>query len=760
MTIKDAYALPYIEEILYSIGGEIEAISTIDLFSGYHQIPMKEEDIEKTGFTTMFGNFNFVVMPFGLTNAPATFQREMNRIFFPLIGKCMFVYLDDLVIFSKSRQEHMKDLESVFRIIQENGLKVNLEKCHFFMTEVEVLGHLLTTEGIKPTVAKIEAIKRWKQPTNLTELRSFLGTVSYYRKFIPNFAKISNNMYKLLRKDTEFTWSDACQESFDQLKQAIIKYPILKFPDFSKPFIIRTDASYEGLGGVLLQKYENKEFPVHFVSRSLKKEEKNYPITKLEGAAAYFSVMKFRSYITGNTFDTTLYTDHKPLVGMFKNKEPTERQLSNWILEFSMLKVNVVYEEGRKNFIADALSRMSHRSTNQKDEEECKGKITTVASVTPLMDDYLKPKFVKIEGEEYYKEGENLRKVILDNQQKWKLLRQAHEVGHEGCFKTYNRVKRDYYWPNMTRDVNLIVKTCHKCQLFRPRPFPKDIENITTPVEAPFVRVGLDLIGPLPVTKGNNLYIIVLVDYFTGWVEAEPLQKIESSDIINFLTRVFSRHGIPELLITDNGPQFVSAQTKGFLDLYSVYISPATTYHPATNGKVENRNKEISKYLRLLSEAEKDWDELLPTALWALRTTRNEATGFSSFELLYGRRDKQPFELLVNVDKKSPNETQEEYLIRRFTRHRKWIQEAVENIEHANALWRDRRQQAKRMKNNYKAGDLVLVRYVNRRKLDPFFLGPLKVVKTEFNTVTLCDPTTGEMMDRNVHKKNIVPYFA
>ena len=201
-------------------------------------------------------------------------------------------------------------------------------------------------------------------------------------------------------------------------------------------------------------------------------------------------------------------------------------------------------------------------------------------------------------------------------------------------------------------------------------------------------------------------------------------------------------------------------QTLGFLDLYNVYVSPATTYHPETNGKVKNRNKEICKYLRLLSENERDWDELLSTALWALRTAKSEVTGFSSFELLYGRRDKQPFELLVNIDRKLPQETHEEYLIRRFTKHRKWIQEAIANIERANALWRDRRQQAKRMKNNYKKGDLVLVRYVNRCKLDPFFLGPLRVVKVEFYTVSLVDPETGEMMDRNIHKKNIVPYFS
>ena len=159
LTIKDSYAIPYIEEILFSVGGDIKSISTIDLFSRYHQIPMKDEDIEKTSFTTMFGNFNFVVMPFGLTNAPATFQMEMNRIFFPLIGKCMFVYLDDLVIFSKSEEDHLEHLKAVFQIIKENRLKINIEKCHFFMKEVEVLGHLLTTKGIKLVPSKIETIR-------------------------------------------------------------------------------------------------------------------------------------------------------------------------------------------------------------------------------------------------------------------------------------------------------------------------------------------------------------------------------------------------------------------------------------------------------------------------------------------------------------------------------------------------------------------------------------------------------------------------
>jgi len=259
LTIKDAYSIPFIEEILFSIGGKVEAISTLDLFSGYHQIPVKKEDVEKTSFTTMFGNYTFLVMPFGLTNAHATFQREMNRIFFPLIGKCMFVYIDDVVIFSPSVEQHLIDLEAVFKVILDNGLKINLEKCQFFKESVEVLGHLLTTSGVRPTSDKIMAIRNWITPKNVTQLRSFLGTVGYYRKFIPNFAKRAAILYGLLKKGQDYEWQRIHQGSFEELKEYLIRDPILKFLDFSTPFIIRTDASYEGFGGVIIQKHDNTE---------------------------------------------------------------------------------------------------------------------------------------------------------------------------------------------------------------------------------------------------------------------------------------------------------------------------------------------------------------------------------------------------------------------------------------------------------------------------------------------------------------------
>jgi len=291
ITIKDAYALPLIDEILFSIGTEVKVFTTIDLFSGFHQIPMYKDGIPKTSFTTMYGNYQFRVMPFGLCNAPGTFQREMNRIFLPLIGICMFVYVDDLVIFSPSIEQHIVDLNKVFNIIKENNLKINLEKCNFFKEKVNLLGHTLSINGISPIQEKIQVILEWIPPKNITQLQSFLGAVGYYRKFIFNFANIAKPLFKLSKKGVKFIWDKEQDDSFNELKIRLASAPILTMPNFDKQFIIRTDASYDGIGGVLLQKDENNiEKPIHFVNRSLKPAEKNYAITDLEGTAATYCV--------------------------------------------------------------------------------------------------------------------------------------------------------------------------------------------------------------------------------------------------------------------------------------------------------------------------------------------------------------------------------------------------------------------------------------------------------------------------------------
>jgi len=423
-----------------------------------------------------------------------------------------------------------------------------------------------------------------------------------------------------------------------------------------------------------------------------------------------------------------------------------------------MLGFNIQYEQGKKNIIADALSRMKNKENKivlatrilkEQDED----------LLSRVIKEFINEKFTKIDGTDYFIDGNNYRKLITDTSEKVKLILEAHGIGHEGYFKTYQRLKKSYYWNDMVNDIKRIISKCDKCQLNRPQPYPEPTESIPTKVEGPFVHLGLDIIGPLVKTKNNNQYIIVAVDYFTKWVEAEPTETITSKDVIKFLINLFARHGVPQVITADNGVQFTSDMTKIFLDLYDVYIKFTSTYHPESNGLTENRNKEIGKLLRLIGNKNQDWDEILPSALWALRTTKHTSTNHSSFELVYGREDQQPFDIAARPTK-DLNKSSDEVLLEKFITHYRWTLEAAENSKNASKYWATRREE----KNSFnqgrhiKEGDLVLIRNFNRTKLEPYFVGPLKVIKKQFNTVTLADPNTGIQMNRNVHLKNIVKF--
>jgi len=353
-------------------------------------------------------------------------------------------------------------------IFKANKLKVNLEKCNFMKDEVQVLGHLLTSKGLKPLESKVTAIEKWKPPSNVSELRSFLGAIGYYRQFIDHYASISEPLCRLLKKNTPFLWSTEQDSAFNLLKRKLITAPILRFPSFSKPFIIRTDASYQGLGGVLLQKGEDgvQELPVHYISRSLTKAERNYSITDLEGAALFFCITKFKPYILGNKVPTIVFTDHKPLLGLFKNKEPHNMRQMRWCLTASMLGVIIQYDKGKNNVVADALSRL-HQTP------EVNNKICTVNGIngilntedetpedainTELLKQFLNDKFVEMDGETYFKDMDCYRKVIKDENEKFNVISKYHNIGHEGFWKTYQRIKRNFYWKNMIADIKRYI---------------------------------------------------------------------------------------------------------------------------------------------------------------------------------------------------------------------------------------------------------------------------------------------------------------
>ena len=765
ITVKDAYALPFIDELLESVHGAT-IFSALDLFSGYHQIPMNPDDIEKTSFTTKFGNYCFKVMPFGLTNAPASFQREMNRILMPLIGKCLFVYMDDILVYSPTFEQHLIDLENVFSILRKYNFSINLDKCKFCQHSVEVLGHVLSDQGLQPVPNKVCAIASWKIPTNVSQLQSFLGLVGYYRKFIPNFASLSNILYKLTSNKVKFIWTEEHTTAFNALRDSLCHHPILKYPDPNKPFIIRTDASSYAISAVLLQYYDTdeKEFPIYFQSRCLKKAELNYSVTEKEGLAIIFALKKFRPYIVASYFVVKLFTDHKPLLGYFKTSIPSSERHLRWISLFNEMKVELLYEKGKNNIFADALSRLPSGNVLSINtiKDISRGISSTSDSIPAPILDYVNKNYSFLNGKLVYKDKSNMLLQVIENEsQKQDIVLKAHLVGHEGVSRTLARIKECYYWPGLKSDVEKVVKTCLKCQCYRPSPIPKYTSTIPTQVSRPFVRVGLDIIGPLSTTLKGNKYLFVLVDYFTKWVEAKATKTIDAKDVIQFLKDIFSRHGLPEVIITDNGRQFISDITKAMVDLYGSWIRFITPRHPEANGQVENTNHEIEKVLRYICDKQENWDELLPSALWALRTSKSSVTGFSNFELLYGRKDLWPLSVLLPDLNKEENETELEYNVRRFIRHQQWVEEAINNIQYAHSYWLERSKSARNMLHKYKPGDLVLIRYVNRKKLDRFFIGPFKVLKaSKYNTLVLQTLKDKQILERNVHIKDVKPYLV
>ena len=356
VTKPDAYPVPRIADMLDALGHSA-FFSTLDLASGFWQVEVSAKDREKTAFTTPFGTYEFLVMPFGLINAPATFQRVMDRVFQEVTWKFVLVYIDDIIIYSKTYEEHLEHLKNVFTLLGNAGLKINLEKCDFFKTRLTFLGHIITIDGIAPDPSKIEKVQHYPIPQNKTNVRAFVGLASYYRRFVKSFATIAKPLHNLTRRNEIFEWKPEHQLAFDSLKERLTSAPIMTYPDFSKRFILATDASDWGIGAVLSQKdKENLEHPIAYASRLLSPPEQNYTVLEKECLAAIWAVRHFKHYLHGPKFD--LYTDNSALAWL-KNRPQPKGRVARWIFELSEYDYELIHKQGRLNTNADALSRIT-----------------------------------------------------------------------------------------------------------------------------------------------------------------------------------------------------------------------------------------------------------------------------------------------------------------------------------------------------------------------------------------------------------------
>lgn len=670
VTVADQYPLPNLDDLLHSTGN-IGCISTMDLRAGYHQIRIKEEDKDKTCFVTPFCTYRFNRMPFGLRNAPATFQRLMDRFRRRLPDLRLLAYLDDLILLSDHIDDHLYALRRVFDMLREFQLRLHRPKCRFGCRKTRYLGHVISTQGIHTDPAKISAIQNFQAPRNAKQVITFLQTCSWYRKFIPQFAKLSQPLSKLTRQKEPWEWGSEQNKSFNKLKSALTSAPILRPADHGQPFTLRTDASAYAIGAALLQGEGVDERPVEYASRLLTAPERNYSTTEREALAIVWAVNRFRGYLEETS--VIIVTDHQPLKWLMSLRSPSGR-LARWALQLQPYNLQIHYTPGKANVVADTLSRppqansedpvtdfnfisldlptidaSSLREAQQADPELKKILDAFNAGDQETTAPWTSRGYLCSQGILYrYSPDDDVEEaqLVIPTDLKTKILHDHHDAstaGHYGAERTLHKILQKFYWPGIRRDVTKYVKTCPECQKYKPsNQVPAGL--LQTPVmHQRFEVLAIDLFGPLPESINQKKWILTLEDTASRWIELFPLAKATSEECAwTLVNEVCLRYGIPRRVISDNGPQFISSVMQCLTYCLGIDQCLTPVYHPAAN-PIERRHRDLKTQLAIqVGTDQTSWDQKLPAIRFAMNTARCQSTGYSPAYLTFGRELRTP----------------------------------------------------------------------------------------------------------------------
>lgn len=653
VTIKDAYNLPYISEILDNLR-DVRYLTSLDLSKSFWQIPLSDNDKNKTAFFVPGrGTFCFKTMAFGLTNAPATQQRLVDKLFGPEFDLKVFCYLDDIVCVSDSFESHVSLLMRVLERLQQANLTINFEKSQFFRESLKYLGYVVDSQGLRTDPEKVEAISNYPTPTSKKEVKRFLGTASWYRRFVPNFSSIAGPLNKLTsnkRGASPFSWTEEANSSFNKLKQSLISCPVLSCPNYQLPFEVHTDASNYGIGAMLCQNIDGKEHAIAYMSKSLNGAERNYSITERETLAVLTALEHWRCYLdNGQTF--VVYTDHSALKWFLSLNNPTGR-LARWGVRLSSFNFVLKHRRGVDNIIPDALSRavpvssISTANSFQTTKDEWYNKMYNKCLHYPAS----LPNFI-INSNTLYRTSKN--KCSLTSEFAWKevvpselreqVISANHSeptAGHLGIHKTYHRLALRYFWPGMHADIVKFVSSCPICIAYKlPNHTTLGVMGRPKQCSRPFQMISIDFVGPLPTSRKQNTYLLVVVCCFSKYCLMFPLRKANTEAVIkNLEDLVFLVHGIPQTIILDNGSQFISKSLDTFFFKYkipNVFFTPR--YTPQVN-TVERYNKTIITCISTsIDNDHRAWDVKLPKIQFAINNSVNEATGYTPAFLVFGR---------------------------------------------------------------------------------------------------------------------------
>ena len=672
------FPIPRIDDLINSLD-KAKIISSLDLASAYHQCEIEPRDTHKTAFTFKNSKWEYQTIPFGLKTAPAFFSRLISDTLFDLIGTEVICYLDDILIFAENEEEHLERIYKVLQKLEIANIKIKMSKCAFFTKEVKFLGYIISEAGMAMDVKRAEAIEKMESPKNKKQLQALLGAINYYRTFIENLAKIAEPLYQLLRKNVKFKWTEEQEKAAKTLKSKLMVAPILKFPNFNKPFIIYTDASLTGIGACLMQIHGDKLHPLAFVSRSLNPAQKSYAATKREALALIFALEQFRHLIL--CYPTHVYTDHLPLVSIFR-KETKDATINRWTLLAQEYEIQIHYVPGKENILADALSRLPmKKKTLENFDDKLVERINTIE--TELYS-YLPEKipWTKEELKTTQENDENCLKIknIMKNPKKssetilkfkviknilyvyrvfkrpsgtdeilvpyipnelmdkaFKVIHRDTTAGHQGFERTLQYFRRNFYNTEEKDIIKNKCETCTACIRAKSHPSLVPIKKYPIPLQ-PFDTISTDILGPLPITINANKFILVVRDFTTRYSIITALKNKETESIIIAFRHIIANYGPSTICISDNGKEFTSEKFKKFLSFYNTKKIEIAPFHPSSQGLAERINKEINKLLRIYTNELRmsDWDELLPTIQLTINNTFNSSIRETPFYALYG----------------------------------------------------------------------------------------------------------------------------
>uniref|UniRef100_A0A8R1IXM4 RNA-directed DNA polymerase n=1 Tax=Caenorhabditis japonica TaxID=281687 RepID=A0A8R1IXM4_CAEJA len=706
ITIPDNFPLPRIDAILEKVGGA-RYFSSLDMANGYLQLRLDAESSYKCGFITETKVFAYTHLPFGLKSAASYFQRALKTVLANM-DRDVLVYIDDILIYSQDFGQHIATLRNVFERFRQFNLKVSPKKCEFLKKAITFLGHTITESNYTPNEANVKSIAEMSTPKNLAETRRFVGMVGFFRKFLPNLATVAEPLTRLNRKNEKFRWETPQQEAFDTLREALLDKPILAFPDYEKPFHLFCDASAVGLGAALMQAEteEEKHFKaIAYTSRTLADSETRWPAIQVELLAIIFALRHFRPYICLSKI--ILHSDHRPLSYLL-SKHKVNDNLARWLIELQQYDIKIVHIDGKKNTVADYLSRMQGES--QPKETELEDIVSFPVCMANTTYEHVPPTVLRISGMNSIDINEEQRKdpvlasvralvekrptPCIDLPNEWKhhlkfvkistrgtlvinfpgtpglvedktivpeALRELVITGHHASLlggghfhwrPTMHKTQKKFFWPGMRTSIIQHCLRCQQCQLRRSKPPTQREQQLVVPTNYVFQRVGIDLTGPLPVTAQGNRYYMNAICWFTRYVISIPLPDTRADTCARaLLNHVVLKYGAMSELISDGASGFTSAAFEHFCALLEIQHHTAIPHHSRGNGSTERTfrtfHNSMAKYV---NNKHNDWEDHLQAVAFAYNTAQHSTTGESPFYLMYGRDPVFPIEKIIHPE--------------------------------------------------------------------------------------------------------------